>query len=129
MKEIPVYAVVVGKNGPKFKESAGDAAFSSHHGVNGRNQNVIASMYTMDHLARAFGDFGVDRPVVDKTGLTGTYDIKMEATPEYRINRSPELGDISVFTAVQEQLGLKLEKQTAMTEILVVDHMEKPSAN
>ncbi len=130
MKEMPVYALVVGKNGPKFKESAPDANFFGKHGVNGRNQNVTASKYTMELLAKDIrGFFGVDRPVADKTGLTGTYDIKMEATPEFRINRDPELGDISVFTAVQAQLGLRLEPQKAMIEILVVDRLEKPSTN
>jgi len=50
--------------------------------------------------------------VVDKTGLAGTYDLKIEATPESRINRDSELGDLSVFTAVQEQLGLKLARSS-----------------
>jgi uncharacterized protein (TIGR03435 family) len=130
MKEMPVYALVVGKNGPKFKESASDATFIGNHGVNGRNQTVTASKYTMTDLAQEIVDyFFVDRPVVDKTGFAGTYDLKIEATPEFRMNRDSELGDISVFTAVQEQLGLKLESQKAPIEILVVDHVDKPSAN
>ena len=125
-----MYALVVGKNGPKFKESSADAQFFGNHGVNGRNQNVTGSKYTMEFLARNIqGSFGVDRPVVDKTGLLRTYDIKMEATPEFSMNREPELGDISVFTAVQEQLGLRLEAQKGIIEILVVEHLEKPSAN
>ena len=131
MKEMPVYALVVGKNGPKLKESALDASSADNRvGVNGRNQSMTASAATMEKLADTIRNiFFTDRPVLDKTGLTGTYAFKIEATPEFRINNSPELSDISVFTAVQEQLGLKLEPQKAMMEILVVDHIEKPSGN
>src|ERR1039457_3768344 len=53
----------------------------------------------------------------------------MEATPGFTINNDPDLRDISVFTAVQEQLGLRLEAQKAMVEVLVVHHVEKPSEN
>jgi uncharacterized protein (TIGR03435 family) len=72
-------------------------------------------------------DFGIDRPVLDKTALTGTYDIKLEATPEFRINHGSASDDISVFTAVREQLGLKLEPEKGPVEVLVIDHVEKPS--
>ncbi len=131
MKEIPVYALVVGKDGPKFKESALDSTESAHIGVNGLNQNITASKKTMDQLAQMIpSTFFVDRPVVDRTGLAGTYDFKMEATPEFRMTRDdPDLKNISVFTAIQQQLGLKLESQNGMIEVLAVDHVEKPSAN
>lgn len=130
MKELPVYALVVGKNGPKFKESAPDAVFISHHGVNGHNQNMTLVKATMESLADDLSmDFGIDRPILDKTGLTGTYDIKLEATPEFRINRGADPGDISVFTAVQEQLGLKLEPTKGPVEVVVIDHVERPSEN
>jgi uncharacterized protein (TIGR03435 family) len=70
----------------------------------------------------------LDRPVLDKTGLTGTYDIRLTYTPENRMSRGPEPDlDVSIFTAVQEQLGLRLVQQKADVEILVVDHVEKPS--
>ncbi|MFZ0591354.1 MAG: TIGR03435 family protein [Bryobacteraceae bacterium] len=131
MKEIPVYALVVGKNGPKFKESAAEANWVSNHGVNGRNQTITLVKAAMESLADDIqGSFGVDRPVVDKTGLTGAYTIKLEATPERVSSRGDaEPGELSVFTAVQEQLGLRLESQRAQIEILVVDHIDKPSAN
>ena len=81
-------------------------------------------------VARALPDFfGVGRPVVDRTGLAGAYDFKLEATPEYRLNRDPDAADLSIFTAVQQQLGLKLEPQRAAVDVLVVDHVEKPSQN
>jgi uncharacterized protein (TIGR03435 family) len=129
MKEMPVYALVVGKNGPKFKESAPDATFSGYGGVNGRNQYMKQSKATMDDMVDAIRTFA-DRPVVDKTGLTGTYDYRIEATLDFRLhNGTDDPNDITILSAVQDQLGLKLEPQKAPVEILVVDHMEKPSAN
>jgi uncharacterized protein (TIGR03435 family) len=129
-KEMPVYALVVGKSGPKFKQSAPDAIPSRHAVVNGRNQGVVLTKAGMDSLAYDINNtLFVDRPVIDKTGLTGTYDLQLEATPEFRITRNPQPGDLSTFDAVQDQLGLKLEPQKANIEILVVDHMERPSEN
>ncbi len=111
-QEKPVYALVVGKSGPKFKESASDTIFAAHIGVNGRNQNLTASKAPMGFLAQKISDtFFTDRPVVDRTGLTETYNFKIEATPEFRINNNAEPGDVRIFTAIQEQLGLKLEPQ------------------
>jgi uncharacterized protein (TIGR03435 family) len=85
----------------------------------------------MDELTRMIPNaFFVDRPIVDSTGLPGTYDFKIEASPEsHKTGDEPDLKSISIFTAVQQQLGLKLEPQKAMIEVLVVDHVEKPSAN
>jgi uncharacterized protein (TIGR03435 family) len=129
MREMPVYALVVGKNGPKFKESAPDAEFSGYGGVNGRNQYMKQTKATMDDMANAIGGFA-DRPVVDRTGLSGTYDYKVEATLDFMLHDGTDNpNDIAIFNAVQDQLGLRLEAQKAMVEILVVDHMEKPSAN
>jgi uncharacterized protein (TIGR03435 family) len=67
----------------------------------------------------------VGRPVIDKTGLTGTYDFTYIAAAYYR---APHEDDISPFTAVKE-LGLKLESQKAPVEIVVVDHVETPAEN
>ena len=130
-REMPVYALAVAKNGPKFKESAPDADPIQHHSMNGRNNVITMPKATMDDVTAAIANAFLDRPVVDRTGLTGTYDIKLTYTPETRANREagPDPTDISVFTAVQSQLGLKLEAQKAMVEILVVDHVEKPSGN
>lgn len=130
MKAMPVYALVVGKNGPKFHKSAADAVFMSEHGVNGRNQTMTLTKATMESLANDIGqDFGIDRPIVDKTALTETYDVKLEATPEFRLNRGSDPGDISIFTAVQEQLGLRLKPTKAPVQVLVIDHIERPSEN
>ena len=68
----------------------------------------------------------VGRPVVDKTGITGKYDITLNFAPEGSTDSTLP----SIFTALQEQLGLKLEPQKVPVEILVIDHLEKmPSEN
>lgn len=129
-REMAVYALVVAKGGPKFKQSAPDAVAHSLVGVHGRNQNVTATKATMESLADDIDNgFGPREPVIDRTGLTGTYDLNFEATPEYRINNNSQPEDISLFDAVQDQLGLKLESQKANIEVLVVDHIERPSEN
>ncbi len=132
-KEMAVYALVVGKTGPKFKESSQAATFvGTHRETGGGNRTVIGSNYTMTHLIRDIRTFfGVlDRPVVDRTGLTGKYDLKLEAAPESSFNDlDPEFQRISIYTALQEQLGLKLEGQRGIVEVLVVDRLEKPTAN
>lgn len=68
------------------------------------------------------------RTVVDKTGLTGIYDIDLTWTPD-STEASTELSGPSLFTAIQEQLGLKLEAGKGPVEVIVVDSAEKPSAN
>jgi len=125
-REMPVYALVIGKGGPKFHESDADAAPKAFHGVNGRNQYTDLSQATMQMVA---DEIGADRPVIDKTGLTGKYDIRLEATPEFRINNNPQPDDLRIFDAIQQQLGLRLEPEKAMIDVLVVDHVEKPSEN
>ncbi|HUA59214.1 MAG TPA: TIGR03435 family protein [Verrucomicrobiae bacterium] len=114
------------KDGPKFKESAADAVFYANHGVNGRNQNLVATKFTMENLA---ADISAGRPVVNRTGLTGAYDIKLGATPEFRLLRDPQPDDIRIFEAVQDQRGLRLVPEEAMIEVLAVEHVEKPTAN
>jgi uncharacterized protein (TIGR03435 family) len=128
VRQMPVYALIVGKNGPKFKESAPNATYSATAYVVGHNETMAWSKATMDEITTDLPIY-TDRPVVDKTGLTGTYDIKLEATIGSLLTRDPEETDISLATAVQEQLGLKLVPQNAMVDVIVVDHVENPSEN
>jgi uncharacterized protein (TIGR03435 family) len=130
-KEIPVYALVVGKNGPKLKNSATDARSMANAGVSGRNYDYDLPKATMGRLVELINQVsGLDRPVVDKTAIAGAYDIRLTFTPEYRISRGEEadLSDIRIFTAVEE-LGLRLAPQKAEVETIVVDRVEKPSEN
>jgi uncharacterized protein (TIGR03435 family) len=67
------------------------------------------------------------RPVFERTGLTGGYDFDLKWTPG--LAADPAGTSVSIFTALQEQLGLKLESATAPLDVLVVDHVERPTAN
>jgi len=127
MREMPVYELVVGKNGPKFKKSAPDANPIAHYWLSGRDYQVTMPKATMAELVDVIATSSPGRPVLDKTGLTGTYDIKLTYTLD--VKTEPDLGETSIFTAIQEQLGLRLEAQKAMIEVLVVDYAEQPSEN
>ena len=119
-KVFPGYALVVAKGGSKLHASDATAGQSSI--LPGRiighaaDMAVLASM-----LARPLGT-----PVVNKTGIEGTFDIDLRFAPESSADSSRP----SIFTAVQEQLGLKLESQKVPLEMLVIDHCERvPTEN
>lgn len=135
-KELPVYALVLAKGGPKLaaaKDTNGGASTSSGDG------HLTAKGITMSRLAqtltRTLGrEFG--RDVIDKTGLEGRYDLVLTWSQQ---DNSAAMADpsneiqagsgASIFTALQEQLGLKLESTKGPVETLVIDHVEQPSAN
>ena len=131
MRETPVYELVVAKNGPKFKEASPDAQSTTHVHVNGRSYEVTMPKTNMagfvdllDHSAF------INRHVIDKTGLTGMYEINLTYTPDIASRGGAnEPGDITIFNALPSQLGLKLEPAKVAIEWLVVDHVEKPAAN
>jgi len=125
--ERPVYALVVAKNGPKLKESAPDKESSITAGGAKTAQITMANV-TAERLAIQLSS-GLDRPVVDKTGLKGHYDVKLNWIPEFAGPPPPGSDGVNLFTAVQEQLGLRLEPQKASIDILVIDHVEKPTEN
>jgi uncharacterized protein (TIGR03435 family) len=126
-REMPVYALVVGKSGPKLKDSAPDAITRMRASV---SVATVASTFTnspMSSLVRVLSG-AADRPVLDQTGLTGSYDYKVEFARDPAAALA-ESSPASLFTAVQEQLGLKLEPRRASIETLVIDHAERPSDN
>lgn len=126
-QERPVYALVVAKNGPKLKTSAPDEESSvTTGGV--RTAEITMANVSTQQLAIQLSS-GLDRPVVDKTGLKEHYNVKLNWIPEFAGPPPPGSDGVNLFTAVQEQLGLKLEPQRAPIEILVIDHVEKPSEN
>jgi uncharacterized protein (TIGR03435 family) len=93
----------------------------------GRVRTASAKGVTIAALASSLASIA-GRPVMDKTGLTGKYDYKLEFSPEDSQSDAEPAGP-SIFTAVQEQLGLKLEAAKGPVEIVVIDHIEKPSGN
>jgi uncharacterized protein (TIGR03435 family) len=145
-KELPVYALVIAKNGPKLTR-AKDPGPSGFHGASVERGKVTFSDAPVSLLARFLSEqaeFG-RRMVIDQTGLTDKYDFTLQWTPETLTPAPGEANGVaspalvtppatdssapSIFTAVDEQLGLKLESRKAPVEILVVDHIEHPSEN
>jgi uncharacterized protein (TIGR03435 family) len=129
-KEMPVYALQVAKNGGKLKAAAaeGQCSVQTKLAGDGRNNEETFSACPVERLADRLGNLMHDRPVLDQTGLTGKYDFRLLLTPEYRSRNQSNPADVSPVAAVGE-LGLKLAPQKALIEILVVDHMEKPTGN
>jgi uncharacterized protein (TIGR03435 family) len=72
--------------------------------------------------------FRVDRPVVDQTGLKGRFDFKLQWTTDDAQAPQPDAPP-GLFTAIQEQIGLKLERVKAPADVLVIDHVQRPGAN
>ena len=126
-KDLPVYALVVAKGGLKIKESpdATDGSYSMRMGPTGGWQ--------IDGPGIAIGSLTISltnevgRTIVDKTGLTGKYDITLKWTPEWQ-QGTADSGP-SIFAALEEQLGLKLESTKGPVGTIVVDHVEKPQQN
>jgi uncharacterized protein (TIGR03435 family) len=127
-KEIPVYALAVAKNGPKLKEAADDGVSEINSGP---ADEVTFHGVSMDMLANVLAN-SLDRPVFDETGLKGQFNFAL-AWAERR--RKGNFGEAvspdaqSIFTVVQERLGLKLESLKAPVGMFVVDHLERPTEN
>lgn len=141
-KELPIYDLVVTKGGPKLQEAKADDGYAN--GIKGPDGTAHAGMMAMrpgmftgqgiavsglvDVLSRE-----VHRTVIDKTGLTGKYDLKLKFTPDEgpapMLNGAPDTSAPSIFTALEEQLGLKLQPAKGPVTTLVIDHVEQPSEN
>jgi uncharacterized protein (TIGR03435 family) len=133
-KDLPVYALVIARNGSKLKESKPGEADAQAGPLaqpimwrKGRGQ-IVSRSSPLSSFPRLLSQ-EVGRPVVDRTGLTGSYDFTLQWTPDQGASSTPVDAGPSLFTALEEQLGLKLEPAKAPLDILVIDHIEKPSEN
>lgn len=130
-REMPTFALTVAKNGPKglHDPSSGRPDFVSN-GHHLSCQRVSMAMFAKEFLARETG-----RSVLDKTGIAGEFDFTLDWSPdEAPPGAAADAGDPfakspSLLDALEEQLGLKLEKQKGPVEVLVVDRAEKPAEN
>ena len=134
-KEAPVYALVVAKNGPKFHAATPPAL--PHMPISMGGGLLTFEGAPMSTLARLIAQV-IGRPALDRTGLTGNYAFTLKWTPdEFDLPANPQQSDetsaepagISIFTVIQDQLGLKLESTKGPVDFLVIDHIEKPSPN
>jgi uncharacterized protein (TIGR03435 family) len=126
--EIPVYALVVAKDGPSLTPGSGDDACASRIGPVQPQDRNYRYQFTNCSLDRLVDVLQADRPIVDGTGLDARYDIVLFATPPFKMRDSSEPGDIDLRDAIR-RLGLRLEARKSPTEVLVVDHVEKATGN
>jgi len=130
MKEMPVYVLTIGRGGPKLATSNSDDKFRINISGSPRGQEdrlLVGKKASMANLAQTIGLI-VDRPVLDRTGITGEFSFEAKyATVDN--NAFGNTSSPSIFTALQEQLGLKLEATKAPLEVFVIDSAEKPSEN
>jgi uncharacterized protein (TIGR03435 family) len=127
-RELPIYAVRVVKGGAKLKPAADPNAQPDQQGSGHGTEQTIT--YTSASMADfIMGEqFFADRPLVDQTGLDGRYDFSIRYTYDESKATGPNAPP-GLFTAVQEQLGLKFEPTKAPVEVLVIDRVERPSPN
>ena len=145
-KQLPIFELTVVKNGlklqpptednctavspdspPKPPEPGAPRLFPcgfARYGPKGSNWTLDGESITMARLVENLSRVGLGRSVIDKTGLAGSYDVHLKWTADPDDPLEP-----SLFTALREQLGLKLESAKGPVEVLVIDHAEKPSEN
>jgi len=153
-KVLPAYALVIAENGPKLQESKPGETYpngftSPDRGgagmmkitMDGKMGQLAGQGVSVTSLAQALSQ-RLGRNVLDKTGLRGNYDftlqwptteglvpaVKATEDGQQRTDSSPSPGP-TIFTAIQEQLGVQLQSQKTPVEILVIDHAETPSEN
>jgi uncharacterized protein (TIGR03435 family) len=143
----PVYDLVVAKGGPKMKVAKpGDAYPNGFKAAAGQTilftppGQLVGQGATMAELAARMsdlGDYSIGHQVFDKTWLTGRYDFTLQWTPDMKATgdsdagggQAGDTGGPTLFTAVQEQLGLKLDAAKEPVQCLIIDHAERPAAN
>jgi uncharacterized protein (TIGR03435 family) len=129
-KEMDAYALTVAKGGAKMTPSAADPnrMGSENDRENNGQMTMHAENTSMGDLAGLLMRLTLDRPAVDRTGLPGKYDFNLTWTgDETRVTAAD--ASPGLFTAIQEQMGLKLEPTKATVDVLVIDKVERPGAN
>jgi uncharacterized protein (TIGR03435 family) len=140
-RELAVYALTVAPGGPKLtvtKSAATDPPGFIFRGL----ADLVVTNETLKDFANGMQSVVMDKPVVDQTGLTDRYDFTLKWTPDdsqfaqFRgaVNPPPPAGDNpnappGLYTAMPEQLGLKITATKAQDEVIVIDHVEKPGEN
>jgi uncharacterized protein (TIGR03435 family) len=139
-KEMQIYALTVDKNGPKLTPH--EAANGGDPWIDQAEESFLhvkmkATSSPMDYLAFRLSQV-MDRPVVDLTNLHGGYDFNLEFTRDLpsgfpqngKINgEDPDTSGPTLFAAVKQQLGLELKAQKGPVDVIVIDHVEKPTDN
>ena len=136
-RELSVYVIVAGKSGAKLTVSEGDPKGDPNMFFYGPGK-FIAKNATIADFAGLLQQGILDRPVLDQTGLTGRYDFGLVYRPDQPLvggpaDNTPPPNDQDalqdIYASIQQQLGLRLEATKTATEVIVIDHVEKPPAN
>lgn len=140
-RELAVYAISVASGGPKMEKTTAGPDAPQGFMFRGLGDLIVRNMSIADFATWMQGSV-MDRPVIDKTGLKDKYDFQLKWTPDdsqfaqFRgsVPVTPAKTDDpnappSLYTALQEQLGLKMDAVKAPDDVIVIDHVEKPSAN
>jgi uncharacterized protein (TIGR03435 family) len=130
-KELPVYKLVVARSGAKLTPTPADAKNKGSVNTHGkRHRNLMeANGVAIDALVANLSQF-LGRTVIDKTGLTGLFDFTLTyASDTDAASADDSANGPSVFTALEEQLGLKLESAKGPVPVFIIDHIEKPTEN
>jgi uncharacterized protein (TIGR03435 family) len=128
-RTVEAFVLGVAKGGPKLEKTPGGSSTTS----NGRGR-IVAHAIEMARFAEVLSR-QMDVPVVNHTGLEGAFNLKLEWAPEAGAAPKSSADGVglptgpSIFTAIQEQLGLRLQAQKAPVEMLLIDHAERPSEN
>ena len=126
MKPADAYVLELRDNRHKLEKGNDEGATTD----NGRG-HIVARNASMDRFAEILSR-QMDRPVVNRTGLDGVFNINLQWTPDSRSARPDDIAanqPPTIFTAIQEQLGLRLRAQKVPVEVIVIDHAEKPEPN
>jgi uncharacterized protein (TIGR03435 family) len=146
-KELPIYAVVVAKNGPKLEKAKVQEndcpqietpGVACHTIMGGRGRGLHGAAVSISDVL-TYVENWTDRPLVDKTGIQGLFNIQTRGWRELQPGPEPpagakaedgsDLADVPTLFTVFEQLGLKLQAQTGPADIYVIEHVERPSGN
>jgi len=133
-RSAPIYVLTYEKANSALKESVGQGQLNISGPAGGSQRSLTMKRVPMAQLAVMLSNM-TGRPVVDHTGLSGPYDFTLQwartqdqAADSSTVEAEAAVGP-SIFTAVREQLGLRLVPQTGPIEVLVIDHVERPSEN
>jgi uncharacterized protein (TIGR03435 family) len=141
-RDLPSFVLVIAKSGPKLRKAQTDDATLPNGALRMTTSSITGTSVSMTRLAWAL-EAPLKHPVTDGTGLQGRYDFLLEWQPDD--DRAPENASAggnqpatpypqessgpSIFTALQEQLGLRLESKKGNADIIVIDRVERPSEN
>ena len=136
--EARVYVLLPAKNGLKLPDAKPEPCLygwkapdadpqAGCGGMNVTPESIVDEKISMQWFARVLGGV-LGRPVLDRTGFTGSFKVLLEFAP-VTPGRDTDGTKPSIFTALEEKLGLRLESQKGTEEVLVIDHVERPSEN